>query len=137
VGLAAALGCTPRTDYQPRDQVLDGLGAPEQERKFSEALTRAVKPRITGVQVDLNRYAYQAEVTVHGAYGIPVGSAGRAVSVYFANVERVDVYENNAVFVVGTNGRVVDKVVFGTPEDARAFADVVASYRALRQAAGN
>ena len=51
---------------------------------------------------------------------------------YFANIARIDLYSNNAVFVVDRNDRVVSKVAFGNPTDARSFIDVLSFYRARR-----
>lgn len=126
VSMTLALACSAKVPYQPRDGALDGVPEGERQRAFAETLTKAVKPRIVQVWVDDASYGYESDRVVRGA--------NQRSGVYFINVSRADLYSNNVVFVVDTNERVVDRVGFATPNDARAFIDVLAFYRTRRVA---
>jgi len=118
--------CASRVPYQPRNGVLDGVSEEEQRRAFGEALTRATKPRIAQVRVDDASYGYD----------IWRGRVSQPTETDFANISRIDLYSNNAVLVLDRNDRVVSKVAFGNPTDARSFIDVLSYYRARRLQGG-
>ena len=88
--------------------------------------------------IDDTSYCYDSAVAVRDGFGIPVGDTGRRSIVYFANIRELRLYENDAVFVVDTNGQTVDKLDFAYRDDAQKMIDLLASYRSRRYAgAGN
>jgi hypothetical protein len=126
-------GCAAQLVYQPNDAVLDGMTREQREQLFVETLSRAIKPRIVQVWIDDASYGYDSAVAVRDGFGIPVGYyPGRRRGAYFANIRELRLYDNNAVFVVDTNGSTIDKLVFGYRDDAQRMIDLIAAYRARR-----
>jgi hypothetical protein len=136
IWLALALvltACSRHVLYPPRADTYSALNGPQMRRAFAEALNRAIKPRIGSVEVTDERFLFDFDRTIHGPYGIPVGVVhDMELGIYWANVARWDLYTNHAVFVVGTNGRVLRKLVFRDTEDAEAFIDAAEAMRTRR-----
>jgi len=132
--VAALAGCAVPVAYQPNDGVLEGMTRDQREQLFAETLSRALKPPIYQVWIDDSSYGYDSAVALRSGFGVPVGYTGRRRIVYFANVRELRLYDNNAVVVVDTRGRVVDKIRFAYRDDAARMADLIASYRAQRYA---
>jgi len=129
--LVVLAACAARVPYEPRQDVLDGLDPEAQRRAFALTLSRAVKPRIGGVGMSDEAFTFETQQIVRDGFGIPVASVPqRDVGIYFANIDRFDLYTNNAVFIVGTNGSVLLKLVFADQGDAQAFIDAASSFRA-------
>lgn len=127
-------GCSAPVAYRPDEEVLHAMTRDQREQIFVETISRASKPRIYQVWIDDVSYGYDSAVAVRDGFGIPVGDTGRRRIVYFANVRELRLYENDAVFVVDTNGRTVDKLDFAYREDAQRMMDLIAAYRANRYA---
>jgi hypothetical protein len=137
LALAVTLaGCSQPVAYQPNDGALDGMTRDQREQIFAETLSRAVKPRIFQVWIDDSSYGYDSSIAVRDGFGVPMGYTGRRRIVYFANVGELRLYDNHAVFVFDTSGRLVDKIQFGHYDDAARMIDLVAAYRAQRVAGG-
>lgn len=135
VALAAILSaCSAPVAYQPNEAALDGMTRDQREQMFVETLSRAAKPRILRVWVDDVSYGYDSAVAVRDGFGIPMGYTGRRRVVYFANVRELRLYDNDAVFVIDTSGRVADKLAFRYRDDAQRMIDLIAAYRARRYA---
>jgi hypothetical protein len=130
--LAMLVACSSPVAYRADEEVLHGMTRDQREQLFAETLSRARKPRIYQVWIDDSSYGYDSEVPMRDGFGIPVGYAGRRRIVYFANVRELRLYDNHAVFVFDTTGRLVDKIQFGYREDAERMIDLIASYRAQR-----
>lgn len=130
--VALLAGCAARIDYRPDDGALQGLTRRQREQVFVETISRAVKPRIVQVWIDDVSYGHDAGRVVRGGFGIPVGQVPVRRIVYFANVGRLQLFTNDAVFVYDTSGRVLDKLVFANRADAQYAMDVIAAYRARR-----
>ena len=130
--------CSARIPYQPRNDVLTGLDAEAQRRAFAESLSRAIKPRIGGVWLSDDGFTFDYQRIVRDGFGIPVAAVSEHdVGIYFANIAQLDLYTNNAVFIVGTNGQVLFKVVFGSRSDAESFIDTASALKARRLADGS
>lgn len=134
IGLAAALagGCATPIAYRPNVAVVDDLGVSEAKRRLSEVLALAIAPRITSVDVTNHAVRYRWHQTVHGPYGIPMGSVPHEGQVHFANVGQLQIYTNHWVFIWGPPGHLMDKILFQSHEEARLFADLVMSFRERR-----
>ena len=52
--------------------------------------------------------------------------------VFFVTVARVEIFTNNVVNVWALGNHLLAQLVFGNAQDARTFADLVVSFRALR-----
>ena len=52
--------------------------------------------------------------------------------VYFPMLDRVDIYSNNWAYIY-QSGRLTMQVLLSTPEEARSFADLMMSFKALRK----
>jgi hypothetical protein len=137
LALAVTLaGCSQPVAYQPNDGALDGMTRDQREQIFAETLSRAVKPRIFQVWIDDSSYGYDSSVAVRDGFGIPVAYGGRRRIVYFGNIRELRLFDNHAVFVFDTSGRLIDKIQFGYADDAARMIDLMASYRAQRLAGG-
>ncbi len=126
-------GCARQLPYQPNDAVLEGMTRAQREQAFVETLSRALKPRIVQAWIDDAAYGYDSAVAIRDGFGIPTGYyGGRRRVVYFANIRELRLYDNNAVLVVDTSGRTVDKLVYAYRDDAQRMVDLIAAYRARR-----
>jgi hypothetical protein len=132
LGGVVNFGCVALLDYRPDEGLVSSLGPEEAKRKFSETLSLAFDPHVTGSEITDDYYRYQWQQNIYGAYGIPMGSVPGANQVFFNNVEKVEVYQNNKVFVYERGGRLKDQILFSTVDDAKRFADLVMSFRARR-----
>ncbi len=130
--LVLGSGCISTVDYAPSGAVLDEIGPHEAERQLGEVLGRAIEPRAASVTVGDSSYMIVWNETIHGMYGIPMGSRQRTVEVHFANVSKLQLYENNNVFVHGHDGGVRQKVQFSSRSDATLFIDLVWALRDRR-----
>jgi hypothetical protein len=131
---AVLVGCSSPVAYRPDDAVLEGMRSDQREQLFAETLSRALKPRIGQVWIDDSSYGYDSAVALRDGFGIPVAYAPRRRIVYFANVGELRLYDNDAVFVFDTSGRLVDKLQFGSRDDGQRMIDLIAAYRAQRYA---
>ena len=120
--------------YRPNLTAVDELGLPEVKQRLSETLGRAVAPPIGSVEVTSHALTYRWHQTLHGPYGIPMGSVPHDTQIHFANVINVQIYTNHWVFIWGHPQRILAKVLFASGEDARTFADLVLSMREHRLA---
>jgi hypothetical protein len=120
--------------YPPNEGVLDGMTREQREQLFVESLSRARKPQIYQVWIDDASYGYDSTRTLRDGFGVPVGYTGQRRVVYFANVRELRLYDNHAIFVIDTSGRLVDKVQFAYRDDAERMIDLIAAYRAQRLA---
>jgi hypothetical protein len=134
--LVLALGCSAPVAYRPDAESLHGLERRQREQVFVETISRAIKPRIVQVWIDDVAYGHDDGRVVRDGFGIPVGRYAARRIIYFANVGRLQMFTNNAVFVYDTSGRVVDKLRFGNPDDAARAMDVIAAYRERRMGPG-
>ena len=69
-----------------------------------------------------------------GWYGVPAGSYQNETQIFFRNIDRMEVYENNKVFVYGPGGR-IDQILFANQADAFQFHDLLESFRTYKPAA--
>jgi hypothetical protein len=125
-------GCVP-TDYQPDVSMAHKLGVEEARQRLRETLLRSVEPQVIEVSVTNEglSYRYKEVRRVRGV--IPFGPLGWGDSqeklLAFTNVSKVDVFDNNVVYVRGAGGQVIAQIACASPQDARAFADLLMSLR--------
>jgi hypothetical protein len=55
------------------------------------------------------------------------GSGG--AKIYFVNLSRVDVFQNHVVYVRGAGSQIIGKIIYGTDQDTKLFADLLMGFR--------
>lgn len=130
--LLVCAGCPSTVPYQPQQGVLAEVDTSEARSRLRETLGRAIEPPVLWVDVDDDSVRYRYKDVIHGPFGIPTGSVERTQEVFFVNVRRVELYDNNWVYLYGVDQRLIAKVCFDTERDARSYADLVSSFRERR-----
>src|SRR5262245_41481987 len=123
-------GCVASVAYQPDERVAQTAGTADAKTRMSEILQRAREPHVTSVRPTDDYVPYfwarmAAETIINPVY------VANVAEIRYSSVSEIEVYDNNWVFVWGPQKESVEKVNFSSQEDARAFADLVASFRAL------
>jgi hypothetical protein len=121
-----ALGCTPVIQHQANERLVDQLGEHKGRERLKDVLVRSISPQVVEVDITDDFFLYRFRQAV---MGIPTGAVLEN-KVFFANAARVDVFENNVANVYTSASHLLAQFVFGSGEDARTFADLVASFRA-------
>jgi hypothetical protein len=121
-------GCVKVVPRQPNTKAVEELGVDAAKQRLQEVLTRAVDPRIAVVAVADDSLRYKWDQPIQGWYGVPAGSVQNETQIFFRNIARMEVYENNKVFVYGPGGR-IDQILFPSQADAFQFHDLLESFR--------
>jgi hypothetical protein len=121
-------GCPATVSYQPSERAIDELGVSQARQRLRETLLRAINPQVVEAEVTDEYVHYRFRQAIAG---FPTGAI-LDNRVHFSNAARVDVHSNNTVIVRTSAQHPIAQVVFGSPEDARQFADLVTSFRARR-----
>ncbi|HSD51363.1 MAG TPA: hypothetical protein VLG48_08145 [Candidatus Methylomirabilis sp.] len=127
---ALAVGCPAVVSYQPNERLVVDLGVEQARKRLQETLSRSINPRVIEVQVAQEFVNYRYQQPILGPYGIQVGMTMAENRVHFQNVSRVEVFENNVVFLRAANEVILAQVIFASQEDAKTFADLILSFRA-------
>jgi len=127
-------GCVKVVPRQPNTKAVEELGVDAAKQRLQEVLTRAVEPRIAVVAVADDSLRYKWDQPIQGWYGVPAGSVQNETQIFFRNIERMEVYENNKVFVYGPGGR-IDQILFSSQADAFQFHDLLESFHTYKPAA--
>lgn len=98
-------------DYTPNANLTGDLRG-----RLRERLLTATFPEVKTLEVQDRFYAYRA--------------SGISGHVNFGEVDYIEVYDNEFVFLRAADDAVLDKVRFETEEEAKDFADLVTSLRA-------
>jgi hypothetical protein len=130
---AYIVGCVKVVPRQPNTKAVEELGADTAKQRLQEVMTRSVDPRIVGVTVADDSVRYRWDQPIQGWYGVPAGSVQNETQIFFRNIDRMEVYENNKVFVYGPAGR-IDQILFGNQADAFQFHDLLESFRTYKPA---
>lgn len=132
LAVLACAGCPSTVPYKPQPGVLQEVQPTEARSRLRETLGRAIEPPILWVDVTDDSLRYRYKDVIHGPFGIPSGSVERTQEVFFVNVRRTELYDNNWVYLYGVDQRLTTKVCFDNEHDARSFADLVSSFRERR-----
>jgi len=130
VSLLLIAGCMSQVSYQPAERVAETAGTADAKKRISELLLRAREPHVTSVRPTDDYLQYFWERMAPETIINPVYVANVA-EIHYSSVSQIEVYDNNWVFVWGPQKESVEKVNFSSQEDARAFADLVSSFRTL------
>jgi len=120
----SGMGCAPMSDYHPNERAVQTLGMPEAWQRLRLVMLRAVNPQIQVVQLTEDGIVYS------GTRMLPMfvqAPASRLMA--FTNISGVDVYANHTVYVKGAAGQATDIFALASDEDAKAFADLLMSFR--------
>ncbi len=132
--LLLAASCADQVPYTANTGLADSLGTEEAKRRLSQVLQRAQTPRVTNVRATDDYVQYFWETLAPETAIIDPLYVANVAEIHYGTVTKVEVYDNNWVFVWGPLREHVDKVLFGTADDARTFADLVSSFRARKDA---
>ena len=108
-------GCPSPVGYRPNAQLLARYSRPEACARLERIIARAEAPSIEALMVRPDR--------------IRLSWAGRDLVVRFADVERVEIYENNKVFALDKDGRELIWLQLPRRLDCTRFADYLRSLR--------
>lgn len=118
-------GCVGLVPHQANTGLVDELGADEARKKFRVVSARARDPQI--VEVEFNDVGF---VYVYNSLApmtlIPMQGK---MSVLYDNLERLDLYENNRVFLIGSGGHEMASITFGSLGDAEEWVDLTLSFQ--------
>ena len=125
---ALSVSCSTAIPYQPNEGLVATLGVAPARQHFQEIVARSVNPQVTESEVtdDFLQYRYRQIIA-----GFPTGAI-LDNRIHFLNVGRVEVFENNLVIIRTGGDIVLAQFIFGNYQDARMFADLLASFRAQR-----
>lgn len=127
---ALAAGCPAVVSYQPNDRLVVDLGVEQARKRLQETLSRSINPRVIEVQVTQEFVNYRYQQPILGPFGAQVGVTMAENRVHFQNVSRVEVFENNVVFLRAANEIILAQLIFANQDDAKTFADLILSFRA-------
>lgn len=111
-----SVGCPSTVSYQPNEGVVDTLGVPQAQQRLKDTLLRSVNPRVDDVEVTDDFMRYHLAGTTYD------------VRVFFKDVQRAEVYNNNVVLIWGGDQRVLARPLFANTQEATTFADLVLSF---------
>ena len=123
---ALSAGCPASVQYHPNEGIVDTIGVAQARQRLQEIVSRSINPQVTETEVtdDYLLYRYRQAIA-----GFPTGAILEN-RIHFLNVGRTEVFENNTVNVRTGSGVVLAQLVFGNNQDAKMFADLLASIRA-------
>lgn len=124
-------GCVALVPHSPNTRLVEELGADAAESKFAEILNRSTQPRYQGTEVSEDSFKTSQTGVVMGAW-YQTHHVTNQIQIYFNNISRVEVYENNAVFVRGVGDVVLLRAAFTNLEDATMLADLIESFKASK-----
>src|SRR5262249_21560636 len=102
---------------QPNTAMIDTIGMPQAQVRMRETLLRSVNPAIQSVDITEDFLRYRLNVAIY------------EFQLFFGNVSRVEIYDNNFVFIRGHGDQIMAQIFFATAEEAKTFADLLMSFR--------
>lgn len=125
-GLSALIsGCSSASMYQPNAEIVKTMGVEQAKQRLKETVLRSVNPQVVEADVtdEFLRYRYRQAIA-----GFQTGAVLEN-QIAFLNAVQVEVHTNNVVNVRTSAGVLIAQLVFGNEQDARTFADLLASFR--------
>ncbi|MGE0708533.1 MAG: hypothetical protein AB7N76_23120 [Planctomycetota bacterium] len=125
-----APGCIAKVPYAPNGGLVEELGEEQAVLEFRDLLTaRLQSPAIVAVEVTDKAFIYRY-VGAHTFYWGALAVGDATLRILFDTIARVDLYENHKAFMIdGGEQRVGHELLFHTMDDARRFADFIASFK--------
>lgn len=119
-------GCIARIAYEPNTGLVDQLGYEAAARELGDVLVRSRNPVVTDVEVAPDAFSFVTAGVVWGWWGV----IGNRRVIPFADVGRIDIYENDRAFMIDVRGRERGSFDFNARADSLRFADLVLSFHA-------
>jgi hypothetical protein len=126
---ALSAGCVAVVPYTPDESQVQSLGVDKAKQELELVLARAIEPQIALVEPKDDSLHYRWNQTHLGAFYQTVTIPNDTL-IFYANLSRIELYENSYVYLYAPNDSRVDKVRFASLEDAKRFSDLVMSFRA-------
>jgi hypothetical protein len=120
---AIGIGCPSTVSHQPNEGIVDTLGVPQAQQLLKDTLLRSVNPRVDDVEVTDDFMRYHLAGTAYD------------VRIFFKDVQRAEVYNNNVVLIWGGDQRMLARPLLANTQEATTFADLVLSF--ARRAGGS
>ena len=120
---AIGVGCPSTVSHQPNEGIVDTLGVPQAQQLLKDTLLRSVNPRVDDVEVTDDFMRYHLAGTTYD------------VRIFFKDVQRAEVYNNNVVLIWGGDQRMLARPLLANTQEATTFADLVLSF--ARRARGS
>lgn len=131
--LVAGPGCIGVVPYTPKTSLIDDLGYEEAQTRFGQVMTRCRAPKVNDGKIDEKKFEVDTPAHYGGGWGWYGGHhQGGNAAFYHSNVGRLDVYENNKVFVIGTDEKKLAEFLFADQPDAFLFCDLIYSFRTYK-----
>ena len=130
--LAAGPGCVSVVPYTPKTSLIEEMGYKDAQGRFGELMTRARSPRIGDATIDSKKFEFSLVGGHAGGWWWGWGAPGARPVIYHNNIGRLDVYENNKVFVLGPDERKMTEFLFSSQQDCFLFADLVWSFKSYQ-----
>jgi hypothetical protein len=126
---ALGTGCMKPIQYTPNEGLVPSLGTDQAKQELQILMARSVEPLIGLVEAKDDSVHYRWNQQSMGAFYQTI-TTSVDTEIFYANLNRIEIYENHNVFVWGPNDSRVDKIRFASAEEAKRFADLLMSFRA-------
>ncbi len=127
--LCLATSCIAIVPYEPKSNLLQTLGEEESVKRFGRVLAGSTDWRFNFAEAGEDSFVAEKLQVIMGAFWIQHTIPNR-IQIYYANVSRIEVYENNVVYLRSPSNHVTLKATFADRDTAFEFADLVASFKA-------
>lgn len=127
--LCLGTSCIAIVPYEPKTSVLQTLGEEEAAKRFDRLLTKSTDWRFNVAEAGKDHFDAEKLEVILGAFWVQ-HTVPSSLRIYYADVSRIEVYENNVVYLRNPSGVVTLKATFPSRDAAFEFADLVASYKA-------
>lgn len=128
--LTFASGCIPTVAYTRDDEAVARLGVEAAQKELSDILYSAAAPQVTAVEFTDDMVKISYNQPVFGPYGVVVSATPLSYPLTYHRIQRIEVYENNKIFIYGPSGTVEREILFNTLEDARRCAQLLLAFKA-------
>lgn len=122
-------GCVAVVPHQPDTTLVAKGGIEDVKKRITEVLNRAVQPHVTSVEVTPDSLKYSWSQAIMGPF-FAVQTLPGMVQILYSNIARVEVYDNNKVFVWAPGDARREELLFANLDDAKLFADLLLSLKA-------
>lgn len=129
-----AIGCVALVPYSANTERFKDQKPEDIKKTFAELVTRSLEPRYTSAEINEDFLKCDSQHTYLGPFYTTQVVPGVS-QVYFNNVSKIEIYENNKVWIYDTAGRVAFPTTFASRDDCLLLVDIIETFRA-RKAAG-
>jgi hypothetical protein len=123
-------GCAPTVHYQPKVSLVQEMGLKDVQRRLRDVLLHATFPKVTSVSFAEETVKIKSQQSHLGMFYQTV-TQQLENDLYLSQLERVEIYKNNYVFIYGS-GKLQMKILFPSREEAQTFVDLLWSLRSAQ-----